>query len=63
MDINCDYFGENSGYGLRLATGKTDYLEMRDGASAESPVMMRHCGNGAKIPSTMQTTQNFLWIR
>ena len=55
IDINCD--------GYRVASGKTDYLEMRDGASAESPVMIRHCGNGAKIPSNMQTTQNLLWIR
>ena len=47
VDINCD----------------GDYLEMRDGHSAESPVMLRYCGNGPNIPSSMQTTQNFLWIR
>ena len=63
IDINCDYFGKATGYGLLLASGRTDYVEMRDGASAESPVMIRHCGNGAKIPSIMQTTQSFLWIR
>ena len=63
VDINCDYFGRRTDQGHNLATGKTDYLEMRDGDSAESPVILRHCGNGANIPLTMQTTQNFLWIR
>ena len=61
IDINCDYFGKQSG--LDLGSGKTDFIEMRDGNSAESPIIIRHCGNGSKIPSTMQTTENFLWIR
>ena len=63
VDINCDYFGKPIGAGQCLATGITDYLEMRDGHSAESPVMLRYCGNGSHIPTSMQTTQNFLWIR
>ena len=63
ININCDYFGERLSSGLNQATDKTDYLEMRDGESAESPIMLRYCGSGNNIPMAMQTTQSFLWIR
>ena len=45
-------------------TGTTsDYLEMRDGYSEESPFMGRYCGNGTNVPTFLQSTQNFLRIR
>ena len=50
MDVNCQ--GTPS-----------DYIEMRDGKSADSPLMARFCGDGSNIPDFMQTTQNHLRIR
>ena len=50
IDILCDDFGG-------------DYIEMRDGYVVDSPVILRHCGKLDNIPISMQTTQNFLWIR
>ena len=41
----------------------SDYIEMRDGNSEDSPLMARFCGNGSKVPEFMQTTQNHLRIR
>ena len=41
----------------------SDYIEMRDGNSKESPFMRRYCGNGSSIPDFIQTTQNHLRIR
>ena len=53
MDIDCE--------GLTSLT--SDYIEMRDGHSADSPLMARFCGNDSNIPNFMQTTQNNLRIR
>ena len=39
----------------------SDYLEIRDGSSGESPVLAKLCGN--EIPAPIQTTQNHVWIR
>ena len=51
MDVSCHVAGP-------------DYIEMRDGNSKDSPLMMgRFCGNGSNIGSSMQTTQNHLRIR
>ena len=64
VDISCHQFGIRQAKGeLNLETGLTDYLEMRDGAKTDSPAILRYCGNGTKIPSSLQTTQNFLWMR
>ena len=41
----------------------SDYLEIRDGGSDNSPLMIRDCSGGKRIPETMQSTQNFLWIK
>ena len=41
----------------------SDYIEMRDGYSEDSPFMARYCGNGSDVPDFMQTTQNHLRIR
>ena len=50
MDINC----HNKG---------SDYIEMRDGISEDSPLMGKFCGNGSNLPPFLQTTQNYLRIR
>ena len=50
MDIDCD--------GM-----PSDYIEMRDGNSQDSPLVGRFCGNGTRIPPFMISTQNFFWIR
>ena len=41
----------------------SDFIEMRDGNSEESPLIGRYCGNGSNIPGFIQTTQNHLRIR
>ena len=52
MDVNCQ---------KRYST--SDYIEMRDGNSEDSPVMRRFCGDGSNVPTFMQTTQNHLRMR
>ena len=41
----------------------SDFFEMRDGKTEESPLMGRFCGNATNIPPVIQTTQNHLRIR
>ena len=41
----------------------SDFIEMMDGNSEDSPRMARFCGNGSNVPDFMQTTQNNLRIR
>ena len=41
----------------------SDYIEMRDGNSEDSPLMIRFCGKEGDLPAFMQTTQNHLRIR
>ena len=41
----------------------SDYIEMRDGNTQESPLMGRFCGDGSNVPEFMQTTQNHLRLR
>ena len=53
MDIDCQ----------GLTTLTSDYIEMRDGHSEDSPLMGRFCGNSSNVPDFMQTTQNHLRIR
>ena len=52
MDIACQKTGYTS-----------DYIEFRDGGNENSQMMGRFCGNSTNIPSHMQTSQNFLWVR
>ena len=42
---------------------ESDYLEMRDGNSETSPLIIRFCGNGTNVPSYLTTSQNSLWMR
>ena len=52
MDIDCHEFYSTS-----------DYIEVRDGNSKDSPQMGRFCGDGNNVPAFMQTTQNHMRIR
>ena len=38
-----------------------DYLEIRDGLSAESPVLGKLCGN--EIPNPIQSNQGQMWMK
>ena len=38
-----------------------DYVEIRDGKSKDSPLMGKFCGEN--IPPSIQSTQNFMWIK
>ena len=42
---------------------QSDYIELRDGNSEDSPLMGTFCGNGSNVPDFMQTTQNNFRIR
>ena len=39
----------------------SDFLEIRDGNSEESPLIGKFCGD--KSPASIQSTQNQIWIR
>ena len=43
--------------------GSSDYFDLRDGIFEDSPLIGKFCGNGSKVPTFMQTTQNHLRIR
>ena len=55
MDVHCDE--------KPVHHSLSDYIEMRDGSSEDSPLMGKWCGNGSNVPMFMQTTQNYLRIR
>ena len=42
-----------------------DYLEIRDGASEQSPLIDRYCGDETvlSLPIVIQTTRNNVWVR
>ena len=40
-----------------------DYIEMRDGESEDSPLMIRFCGNGTNVPTYLKTSQSSFWMR
>ena len=48
---------------IHCASPAVDYLEMRDGDSDISPLMIRFCGNGTDTPTQLKTSQNFFWMR
>ena len=48
---------------IHCPSPELDYLEMRDGNSEDSPLMVRFCGNGTHIPAYLVTSQNSLWMR
>ena len=50
MDVNCQGF-------------PSDYVEMRDGDSEDSPLLGKFCGNGSNVPQFMKTSQKHLRIR
>ena len=41
----------------------SDYIEIRDGMLDNSPLMIKDCSDGNRIPKKMQSTQNFLLIK
>jgi hypothetical protein len=40
-----------------------DYLEIRDGDTANSTLMGRFCGDATLIPPPMTSTHNYVWIK
>ena len=42
---------------------ESDYIELRDGNSENSPLMGIFCGSDNNVPVFMQTNKNFLRIR
>ena len=42
-----------------------DYLEIKDGASEQSPLIDDYCGDGTTVslPINIQTTQNNAWLK
>ena len=52
MDILCEDMYSTS-----------DYIEIRDGNSSDSPVMGIFCGNNSNVPSFIQATKNHVRIR
>ena len=45
-----------------LVTG-SDYIEIRDGHSEDSPLMGKFCGNSSNVTSFVQSTQNHLRLK
>ena len=41
----------------------SDFIEIRDGSSQNSPLMIKDCSDGKHPPMKMQSTQNHLWIK
>ena len=56
MDIDCQEVFTSEGL-------MSDYIEIRDGSSQDSPLMGRLCGNGSNVPAFVQSTQNHLRFR
>ena len=52
LDIVCQEVGSAS-----------DFIEIRDGNSEDSPMMGKFCGNSTNIPSIMTSTTNYLRVR
>ena len=50
LDITCNELGSDS-------------IEIRDGIKKTSPQMIKDCSDGNRIPKTMQSTHNFLFIK
>ena len=62
VDIYSDpFFGYYSYYYNNDDTCNTDYLEIRDGNSQESPLIKYVCGD--EIPDPIVSTQNNIWMR
>ena len=40
-----------------------DYLEIRDGDSADSPMIGKFCGDPTLIPAPLRSTHNYVWIK
>ena len=52
MDIKCEDISSTS-----------DYIEIRDGNSEDSPLLGLFCGNNSNVQNFMTTSQNYLRIR
>ena len=62
------YYEYKDDYDYHLYGGvtcMTDYLEIRDGTSEQSPLIDGFCGNEitVSLPINIQTTQNNAWLR
>ena len=42
---------------------ESDYLELRDGDSEDSPLMIKFCQVEEHLPTHLSTSQNFFWMR
>ena len=42
---------------------KSDYIDVRDGVTEDSPLIGRFCGDVSNVPAKIQTTQAYLRIR
>ena len=63
-----DYYYGSDDYDFHQYGGvtcMTDYLEIRDGTSEQSPLIDGYCGDGTvlSLPITIQTTKNNVWMR
>ena len=61
IDINNSYYDFFYWDYVTDDTCGTDYLEIRDGQSEESPLLGKICGTDIQAP--INSTQNHLWIR
>uniref|UniRef100_A0A8C3I7Z9 Cubilin n=1 Tax=Chrysemys picta bellii TaxID=8478 RepID=A0A8C3I7Z9_CHRPI len=49
-------------FGIRnITTCDSDYVEVRDGSSTDSPLLAKYCGTD--IPSAVQSTWNYLYVK
>ena len=67
-DFDYDYYSDNEYYDYHQYGGVTcmsDYLEIRDGTSEQSPLIDGYCGDSTtlSLPIQIQTTQNNVWMR
>ena len=51
LDIRCN------------AKAGSDYLEIRDGSSENSPLMIKDCSDDNGIPITLQSPHSKLWVK
>ena len=50
-------------FDIHCVSTELDYVEMRDGMSEDSPLMIRFCGDGEHVPNYLTTSQNSFWMR
>ena len=63
MDIDCKENLSESDFLKEENNPESDYLEIRDGKSENSPFIRRLCGNESDVPAFITATQNHMHIR